>query len=202
MKACLIILLGSFWANWAWAVTEIDFNYTLERKSFGENKENKIVGQTYYAAVAYYFRSSTAIEINGSYDYKKTTTYLSDPLLINTATLYGSGNKLKTWSYGAGIRQALAPASFPVRPLIGFGWARQEQSDKNFYLLDNGGGTINLEGMEQKVQQDVAYILAALKIALSAHWSLKISALGTFKPFHWNEITKDMRYLGGLMITF
>ncbi len=185
------------------AVTELDLNYSLEHKSFGQNQESKAITQTYYASLAYYFFSSTAIELNGSFDYKKTTTTLPDPLIVNESSfLYGSINKLKTWSYGAGIRQALASPAAKIRPLIGFGWARQKQSDQNFYLLDLGTGTDQVAGLNYKHEQDMAYVLAALRIALSSRIALKFSAVGTFKPFKWKEISRDIRYLGGIMIIF
>lgn len=196
-------ILGAWWMIFPlWAATELDLNYSLERKTYGENSENKVISQTYYASLAYYFFSSTAIEINGSFDHKKTTTTMTAPLPVDSAALYGSINKLKTWTYGVGLRQALASPAAKIRPLLGFGWARQRQNEQNFYLMDLGGGITQLAGVNHQQEQDVAYVLAALRFTFSAHWAFKLSAVGTFKPFHWKEIDRDIRYLGGLMIIF
>ena len=186
----------------AWAVMELDLNYSWEHKSYGEDQASKAITQTYYASLAYYFLSSTALEINGSFDYKKTTNTLLDPINLNAAILYGSINRLKTYTYGVGLRQAFASPHAKIRPLIGFGWARQKQNDQNFYLMDLGGSTTEVAGLNYRHEQDVAYILSALRFALSSRCALKLSAVGTFKPFKWKEITRDIRYLGGLMIVF
>jgi hypothetical protein len=191
----LVLLLTSF--N-TYALLELNGQYGYDRQVFGENRQNKMVGETFSGAIAWYLFETTAIE--GNYNQTETTTnQQTDVAIDSTYSVTGQKNVVLLYSYGLGVRQLLAGRKARILPSLSFGYARQFQKDQTTYTFKNesSGDSFTLTDAATKVRYDSVFATFAINFKITKRFSLRVSANTIFEAFKFNRAQDNMKYLVG-----
>lgn len=180
------------------ALLELNGQYGYDRQVFGDRRQNKIVGETFSGAVAWYLFETTAIE--GNFNQTETTTTQETNVAIDSRySVAGQKDVVRLYSYGLGIRQLLAGRKARILPSLSMGYARQFQKDQTtFTFLDNNSGeTFTLTDSPTKVRYDSVFATLAINFRLTKRFSLRVSANTIFEAFKFNRAQDNMKYLVG-----
>lgn len=181
------------------ALLELNGQYGYDRQVFGENRQNKMVGETFSGSIAWYLFEMTALEVN--YNQTETTTNQSTDVDIENTTVKVTGQKdvVLLYSYGIGIRQLLADRKARILPSLSFGYARQFQKDQTTYTFKNttNNEIFTLTDAATKVRYDSVFGTFAINFKLTQRFSLRISAHTIFEAFKFNRAQDNMKYLAG-----
>lgn len=180
------------------ALIELNGEYGLSTQKYGTSRTNEIEATTIGGSVAMYLFDLTAIELN--YSQTETVTTENNVLAIDsTYDLIGQENNVLVYSYGIGIRQALASRKSRLRPSFSIGYARQfirDTSQATFRNNDTGTSFI-VNGNVTKTRDDSVFGSFNLELRLTERVSLRGSVKTIFKAFEFNRAQDNVRYLLG-----
>jgi hypothetical protein len=198
MKTTVLIFILLFSAR-TYAMTEFSGEFGYKKQVYGSGRENDLVTRTYSSSIAFYFLSSTALEFN-YYNQEDVTTE------TNTISITGSGysvvgmqNKVRNYSYGVGLRQALAPKGAWLRPTISLGYARQFSSDFTTYTFkqDSTGTRFTSADDINKQRHDSVFATFGIQLALTKALALRASVNTLFTAFKFDQARDNVKYLVG-----
>lgn len=189
-----------FFGPKAYALYELGFDFNYNRQVYGLDQKNKLTNRAYMGSLALYLFTSTAIEINYSDSLRKTIENNSVPISGSTFNVTSVENNVNTRVYGLGIRQALLPSRFRLRPLISLGYARRFTYDSttyNFYDNSTGRNILYTEG-PYKMRDDSVFAAFILQLKLGQAFSIKGSVRTVFPAFQTSRAKDYIEYMAGL----
>lgn len=200
----LILFSTIIFSNFSYAiVNEIGFDFGYDIQKYGSSRQNSIVSRSYSGGISSYIFTSTAIDLNFSNSQDTTT----ENNRYNVATGYdivGQQNRVKTTVYGIGIKQALAPKTSFIVPLISVGYARQFVDYTTDITVENTTTKARsiVSSGSSKERTDSVFASFVLQLKLTDRFSLKGSVKTIFPAFEFSKAKDDMKYLVGFSWMF
>lgn len=191
-------------ASPAQALMELGFDFGYDRQIYGQERENKLVDRTYSGILAWYVFSSTALELNYSRNEQIITQNSDVPLQNSTLVLDSTQNRVETSVYGVGIRQALLPQGYRLRPMVSVGYARQFVEDSTDYTIHDSGSnqTFSFSDGPSKRRDDSVFAGFMLQWQLGRNFAIKGSVRTVFPAFEYNSARDNLKYLAGFSLFF
>ena len=199
----LIYLLGAnFLISSAWGLSELTIQVGHQKQVYGKDRQSDIVTKNHYWGTAFYFfKAYTALDF---YYAHQLQTDNGRDLNIRSENNGGlvidsSRTRIKTQSYGVGIKQAFTDKNALIRPTLSVGHARQVvQSSKNFVLRDNDGNTHQYSLLPKKYRYSSIFATLAIQLKIIPGVAIQISTQTIFKAFEFDQIDENLKYLIGL----
>ena len=198
LVACLFLLA----APTAWGLTELTVQVGHQKQAYGQNRQSDIVTKNYYWGTAFYFfKAFTALDV---YYAHQVQTDNGRNLNIrsngNGLVIDSSTTRVKTQSYGIGIKQAFAPSDARIRPTLSVGHARQVvQSSKNITFRNPNTGDIDHYSLNpEKYRYSSLFGTFSIQLRISQGMSLQASVQTIFKAFEFDQFDDNLKYLIGL----
>ena len=199
----LIYILGiSLLTSSAWGLTELTVQIGHQKQAYGEDRQSDIVTKNYYWGTAFYFfKASTAVDVYYSHQTQidngrnlNIQSEGSDLIIDSTLT------RVKTQSYGIGIKQAFATTDSRIRPTLSIGHARQVvQSSKKIALRNQTtGNTDRYSLVPAKQRYSSIFGTFSIQLRISQGMSLQTSVQTIFKAFKIKQFDDNLKYLIGL----
>lgn len=199
MTRLLLVLLFSLFSLNSYSLIELNGEYGYDRQVYGASRQNDIVEKSYSGAVALYLFDFTAIELN--YSESETVTEENNTISITDTTvdLIKSEQRVLVYSFGIGIRQALAPRGARLRPTLSLGYARQFIRDQTEYTFKNrsSGSTFTLREDPTKLRSDSVFATFGLELKLTKTFALRGSVKTVFPAFETDKARDNVKYLVG-----
>ena len=199
----LVFLLGmNFFVSAAWGLTELTVQVGHQKQAYGKNRQSDIVTKNYYWGTAFYFfKAFTALDVYYSHqlqtDRGRNLNISSD---ANNLVIDSSLARVKTQSYGIGIKQAFAQTDALIRPTISIGHARQVvQSAKNITLRNRATGAVEKYSLSpEKYRYSSIFGTLSIQIRITQGMSIQTSVQTIFKAFEFDQFEDNLKYLVGL----
>ena len=183
---------------------ETDFNFIYDKQIFGADRENFQISRTYNLNFAWYVTGRTAFEVGYGVGTIYTTENQSYEINGSGLEIYWHENTVRNLYYSVGIRQSFAGRGSFFRPMLSFGYAKQEITDQTSYkvrAIGSGGGVL-LEQPAEIMESDSVFATLALTIRLTQSFSIKSSVQTVFPAFEFEKARDDLKYMGGIMWVF
>ena len=194
-------LIGFFFLSLAqnsYALMEFSGNFGYKKQVYGSSRQNDITDRSYGASVAVYLFNLTAVEFN--YNQNEVITDEHNTYSIDsTYDVIGSYNRVLSYSYGVGIRQALAPRKARLVPSLSIGYARQFTRDSTSLTIrnKNSGNNFTISDDPTKLRSDSVFGTFSLKLRLTARLSLNGSVNTIFPAFQTDKAKDNIKYMIG-----
>ena len=199
----IIYLLGlNFILSSAWGLTELTVQVGHQKQSYGKERQNDLVTKNYYWGTAFYFfKAYTALDVYYTHQIQTDNAKNLGIESENSNLIIDSTRtRIKTQSYGIGIKQAFTEEASRIRPTLSIGYARQvTQSSKSISLRNPTTNDIEKYSLlPEKYRYSSIFGTLAIQLRISAGMSIQISAQTIFKAFEFDQIDDNLRYLIGL----
>lgn len=195
----LILLIFLFYAVRSYAAMELNFDFSYDRKIYGDERQNKMVTRSYGGSWAWYLFQYTGLELN--YTYQRDTTIENEtyPITGTTYEVRSIENNIYTDVYGIGVRQVLATKGSRIVPMLSLGYAKQFVEDETTVTFVNtaDGSQLISQSSDPKRRIDSAFMSFALRIALTQTFALKGSIKTLFPAFEFDKMKDDLKYNAG-----
>lgn len=183
----------------AYSIIELNGEFGYQKQVYGSTRQNDVVTRTYSGAIAFYFLSMTALEFNYSQEENITTEHNALAISGTSYSLIGMQNRVESYNYGVGLRQALAGKNAWLRPTISLGYARQFVADQTTYTFRNDTNGVSFESADPKFKRrtDSVFATFGLQLALTKTMALRASVNTLFPAFEFDLAQDNMKYLVG-----
>lgn len=197
-KYCFIIFITFFATQSSYALVEVSGDFGYRKQVYGSQRQNDITDRSYGTSIAVYLFDYTAIEFN----YNQNETINDEHSTYNIDSTYqvvGSYNRVMNYSYGVGIRQALAPRKALIRPSISLGYARQFTRDTTSLQILNSvtGNSFEISDDPTKLRSDSVFGTFSLELRLTARLALRGSVNTIFPAFQTDKARDNIKYMMG-----
>ncbi len=201
----LAALIGTFLqASQAHALMELGADFGYDRQIYGQDRQNKLANRTYSGVLAWYIFSTTALELNFTKNEQIITENNNVPIQGSTLRVKNTQNTVETGIYGVGIRQALLPQGYRLRPMISAGYARQFVESFTDYTIEDTstGNIITFTDGPFKRRDDSVFAAFMLQWQLTRAFAIKGSIRTVFPAFNYNSARDNLKYLAGFSLFF
>jgi len=180
------------------AITELSGSIGYDKSVYGEGRDDVVRSRSYQGAVAFYFTTLTAIELNYFWSNESNLQTVSVPVPGTNSTITGLENDIMTTVYGIGLRQSFAPRKSFIQPMVSIGYAKQFVENSTYISVrDNGGATAVVPDTFYKNRYDSVFGSFILKFSLTRTLSLTFTVKTVFPAFEFDKARDDMKYLVG-----
>ena len=202
MRKLIYIIGVNLLISSAWSLTELTVQIGHQKQSYGKDRQSNIITKNYYWGTAFYFfKAYTALDV---YYAHQTQTDHGKNLGIQSEgsnfIIDSSLTRIKTQSYGIGIKQAFTEETSRIRPTISIGHARQViQSSKSVIIRNRATGDSDKYSLlPEKYRYSSIFGTLAIQLRISPGMSLQLSAQTIFKAFKFDQFDDNLKYLIGL----
>ncbi|MBF0364439.1 MAG: hypothetical protein HQK50_02645 [Oligoflexia bacterium] len=178
-------------------MAELNGGFKYSKHVYGSNKESSLTSRTYSGSMAIYFFSTTGIEFNYSHNDEILTQ--NERVLIEPGLYIVSiQNRVKTKTYGAGLRQMLASRKAMITPVVSAGYARQIKSSITDYTFEAVGERILYKVNNPREQSNAMFGTFMLKINITKLIAITGSVKTVFSANDYNDIKNNLEYEAGI----
>ena len=194
------LLIPLFYLNTAYGYTELDLDFGYDKQVYGSDRENFQYSRVYSASLAWYWTEYMAIEL--SFGHGKQFTYESQSYEITGTTLsiLGHENSGIDQNFSIGVRQAFSKRGAFIRPILSFGYAKQEITDTTKYTIIDSSTSVSATISEapQLLENDSVFGSFALSIRITKRFAIKTSVQTVFPAFEFDKAKDDIKYSAGI----
>ena len=202
MRVLFCLLIMNLFVSKAWGLTELTAQIGHQKQAYGQDRKSDIITKNYYWGTAFYFfKAFTAIDVYYTHQTqidngRNLNIHSGDSNLIIDSSL----TRVKTRSYGVGIKQAFAESGALIRPVLSVGYARQVvQNFKKITLRDQ---TTNITSeyslTPEKRRYSSIFTTFSIQFKLVPGMALQTSVQTVFQAFKLNRFDDNLKYLIGL----
>ena len=186
----------------AWGLSELTVQIGHQKQSYGKNRQSDIVTKNYYWGTSFYFfKAYTALDVYYAHQIQiDNGRDLGIQSEGSNLTIDSTLTRIKTQSYGIGIKQAFTGETSSIRPTISIGYARQIiQSSKSINLRNPTTNDIDKYSLlPEKYRYSSIFGTLAIQLRVRQGMFVQISAQTIFKAFEFDQFDDNLKYLIGL----
>ena len=164
MKLILFTLTLFFIPKISSAIVEFDLSVNYSKQVYGDNRENLQETKSYAVSWAWYFTGYSALEFSFSDGLMENSIVQEATISGTNLKVTGTLSEVVNKNYTVGLKQALAPQSRPIRPMISIGYAKQTITSVSTYLIDDNGTSLRVVLPEEELSNDSVFASASFKL--------------------------------------